>query len=127
MINVGENYKVSAMRLDVVLWGKIDKENERSKRFTKMWEERKAAQGAVSIESDDEVGIGKDWEVLGYYCNVENALLALLRMEVEKSELQDLQTVLTRIKEVEKLIRDLGVNETFLSLRKNKEAMDVLA
>jgi hypothetical protein len=110
MINVGENYKVGADRLNVILYSKDnDKDPARVERMNKMWEKRGRPPKAAKVDDDDKIDDGEDkaekgWKVEGYYSNVEFCLLALFRKEVNRSDLKDLQTVLDRINEAEKTI-----------------------
>jgi hypothetical protein len=91
-IKVGENYKVDAIKNNVVLYEKFD--------------HRKIDEN-IGEEEYPEEKVENGWKVDGYFSSVEGALLALLKREVEKSELKDLETILNRIKEVEGLIKDL--------------------
>jgi hypothetical protein len=80
--------------------------------MNKMWEKRRGRPPKIEKVEDDNIDDGnndedkaeKGWRIEGYYSNIENCLNALVRMEVNKSDLKDLQTVLDRINEANKSI-----------------------
>lgn len=47
----------------------------------------------------------EDWEEVGYFSSVENALFELVRQQVRDSELKDLKSVVAEIKKLEEMIR----------------------
>ena len=50
-------------------------------------------------------GVYEDWEVVGYFATIENALRELVRQKVRDTKLEDLKSVVEQIKETEKMIR----------------------
>lgn len=92
MIEVGEKYRVGARSRNIVLYSKVEKQED-----------------AENLDEDEKVEGG--WYIAGYFSNVENALMALVEREVEKTKMKDLQTVLDAIKEVQQDIRNLNVSD----------------
>lgn len=107
MINVGENYKVGSDRYNIILYGKdINKDPVKVERMNKMWEKRRALENLEKVDDDNEDKAEKGWRIEGYYSNVENCLNALVRIEVNKSDLKDLQTVLEKINDAKREIKE---------------------
>lgn len=106
-IMVGENYKIVSDRLNVILYSKdIPTDNEKSERMKQMWRNGKMKAKLEKVDDKNEDKVEQDWKVEGYYSNLINCYNALLRIEVQKTELVDVEKVLERIKEVEGWIKN---------------------
>ena len=55
-----------------------------------------------------------DWETLGYFATVENALQELVNQGVRDTQLKDLETIVAEIKKLGILLRALPKNLTAL-------------
>lgn len=77
---IGKNWKVEADSLNVIL-----------------------SQRKVRKRKDDKPTY-EDWEAIGYYSTVANALKDLVNYEVRATGLKDLQTVVNKIDELGKQI-----------------------
>ncbi len=81
---IGKRYKIESDELNITLYEKIKKTYKKG---------NKAGQSELV------------WQVLGYYSSVANALMGLVNMEVMKTGLKDLDSVMKRIDELEKMIK----------------------
>ena len=80
---IGKNYKIDSDSLNVILSHKI---------------RRKAKAGDTYI----------DWQIMGYYATVENALQGLVNQGVRDTELTDMKTIVAKIDELQRLIQPIA-------------------
>ena len=80
---LGKRHKVESEGLNVILYKKMKRTNKETKETY------------------------EDWAVMGYFATVKGALTELVRQGVRDTGLKDLNTVVSRIDELEKLIRGL--------------------
>jgi hypothetical protein len=90
---IGENWKVEADSLNVVLMKKrIVTANGGNKRGRKT----------------NPLNVGKImWDTIGYYSNVKVALWGMAKHEVQGSGLTDFETIVAKMDELEKLYKEL--------------------
>ncbi len=106
-IMVGENYKLTADKYNIIL---LEKHEVRARKSTVVDTEE------IIDESDK---AEKGWKVGGYYSCVANALDALVRKEISKTELKDLQTVVDVVNKLFQEIRQALVEIPVGSLHKS--------
>lgn len=103
-IMIGENYKLEADKLNIILLGKSQPTDEKTLERMKKMRETRFGIKEESEEIDDTEIKEKGWHVEGYFGNLSNALKYLLDIEVKKSDLFDLQVIVKKINDVEKII-----------------------
>ena len=86
---IGKDWKISSDKLNVIL----------SKRKT-----RKSKKDGNTYE---------DWEEIGYYSTVSNALKGLVNFEVKETGLKDLRVVVDKINELGKQIDQATSGESY--------------
>ena len=94
-IYIGNSYKLEATKYNIVLFSSL-KSLERSDRMKESLKKRWGDKPKESSEDDDNSQSG--WRVAGYFSNIGNALNHLINLEVENSDLKDVQTVVDIIK-----------------------------
>lgn len=84
-MNLSKNYKIESDNLNVTIWKRciVQKDTKTSKK-------------------GDEY-----WTAVGYYATVQGALSGIVKMEINGTGLKDFRTVVTKVNQLEKLIRDL--------------------
>jgi hypothetical protein len=96
---IGNDYKLETMKLNIVLYCKPEINKEKSDRMKEVL--KKLHGEDVKFKSDEEDYVG-GWVTVGYFSNYRNALSKIIGLEVEKSELKDVQTVMNRIDKAER-------------------------
>ena len=97
---VGENYRVEKIRLDIVLLEKVNPDMEKSLRMkATMLKYKNVDKSEDEVDDDEEKTTGdrKGWRVAGYFGTMSNVLSHLINLEVEKTDLKDVQTVVDAI------------------------------
>ena len=120
MIKIGENYKLGTMPHNIVLFGKPEVNKEKSDRMKEML--RKIHGDKVKSDEDDNVE--KGWTPVAYFGNIVNAFNYIITLEIEKSDLKDLETVVDAVKNsmvninkaTEKLTLTLGESMELIDL-----------
>ncbi len=88
-MEIGKRFKITSDELNVTLYEKVKKTYKKG--------EKKGQTELV-------------WQVLGYYSSVANALIGLVNLEVNKTGLKELETIVKRIDGLEKMIKE-ALNE----------------
>jgi len=83
-MNIGKNHKIEADSLNIILYKKVKRK-------------RKDTQETYT-----------DWEIMGYYSSVTNALHGLVDQKIRDTELQDIKTVVAEIANLHKLVESLS-------------------
>jgi hypothetical protein len=120
-IMVGENYKLEADKLNIILLGKSQPTDEKTLERMKKMRETRFGIKEESEEIDDREIKEKGWHVEGYFGNLSNALKYLLDIEVKKSDLLDLQFIVKKINEVEKTIEKVCPTITVSDMMKDRK------
>lgn len=100
MIMIGENYKVGTIKLNIVVYQKFEADPERVERGKALSRYRHGGNiNPVEIveEDDGEDKAEKGWKVVGYFRDISNALNYIVNLEIERSELRDIQTVVDMV------------------------------
>ena len=124
-IFVGKDYKLESMKYNIVLYCKPEIDKIKSDR---MKETLKKIHGEdTKFKSDDADYVG-GWVIAGYFSNIKNAFLKIVTLEIEKSDLKDVQTVVDRIDKAENNIlsalfevNKLKIDESLKSDEKTKD------
>ena len=94
-IMVGKNYKLENDKYNIILMCKAEVDEAKSQRMKETLQKR---WGKIQVESDDdEDKAEKGWKVAGYFSSIPNAFDKIVRLEISKSELKDVQTVVDAI------------------------------
>ena len=80
---IGKQFKIESDNLNVILYEKKTRKNKETKREY------------------------EDWETMGYFATPKGALIELVNQKVRDTELKDLKTIVSKLEELEKLIRAL--------------------
>ena len=120
-IMIGENYKLEADKLNIILLGKSQPTDEKTLERMKKMRETRFGIKEESEEIDDTEIKEKGWHVEGYFGNLSNTLKYLLDIEVKKSDLLDLQFIVKKIDEVEKTIEKVCPTITVSDMMKERK------
>lgn len=120
-IMIGENYKLEADKLNIILLGKSQPTDEKTLERMKKMRETRFGVKEESEEIDDTEIKEKGWHVEGYFGNLSNALKYLLDIEVKKSDLFDLQVIVKKINDVEKIIEKVCPTITVSDMMKERK------
>jgi len=103
-IMIGENYKLEADKLNIILLKKSEPTDEKTlERMKKMREIRFGVKEESDVIDDPDIK-EKGWHVEGYFNTLQNTLKRLVDLEVKNTDLVDLKTIIQKIDEAEKLI-----------------------
>ncbi len=120
-IMIGENFKVEADRLNIILLSKnrpVDL--EKSERMKNMMKNRWGDK-TDDDEVEPEEKANKGWRIEGYFGSLKNLVKFLVELEVKRTDMVSLEVLVNKIDELYALIDKVCPDITVSGLRDTKE------
>lgn len=111
MIPIGENYKLGSDKYNIILYSHFQPDEEKAERMKNTLRKK---YGDDMVFKDD----SENWVAVGYYSSVRSAFDKVVKLELNKTGLENMQVVLEKIDAIYELIEKSCPNITVSGLKK---------